>query len=313
MAFDWGAAGGGATNALQEIIKQKLLEQVQRHQMMMAEQRLTEDARQANMTNTLGRDRLGHDRDELGERKRQFDTEQPILGRLRTAQAADLERKPQAEAANRAHDFELAGMQGGLRLREIDEQGRNAANVARIRIRPRVQKVSTVGVDGKPVTRFIDIDTGATIHEEVAAPTSDERNRQAASGRAAGVLQAISDLSERINVNQGAAAKIIGAAERAKAEANLNDDVSEYEAVVSGFTPLLARAVGHSGVLTEQDVQSVRKMLPQPTDSKSVRDRKVQRINALMGDLSGAGTGSGSGGGGGNALDILNARRRGQR
>jgi hypothetical protein len=40
-------------------------------------------------------------------------------------------------------------------------------------------------------------------------------------------------------------------------------------------------------VLTEQDVQSVRKMLPAPGDSKSVRDRKVARINSLMGDLSG--------------------------
>lgn len=98
------------------------------------------------------------------------------------------------------------------------------------------------------------------------------------------MLESIAELSERINTQQGVLARITGAAEKAKAQANLSDDVSEYQAVVAGFTPLLARAVGHTGVLTEQDVQSVRAMLPQPTDSKSVRDRKIARIKKIMGE-----------------------------
>lgn len=128
--FDFGAAGGGAVDTLQQIIKQKLLEQVQRHQMQMAEQRLSEDARQANMQNDLGqgqlglgRDRLGLDRDELGERRRQFDIEQPIVGRLRTAQAADLERKPQAESQERAHEIFMEGLGNTNRIGQIDRQG----------------------------------------------------------------------------------------------------------------------------------------------------------------------------------------------
>lgn len=124
------------------------------------------------------------------------------------------------------------------------------------------------GPDGKPVG---------------LAPTTDERNRNTAVNRAQPVLASIAELSERINTQQGVIAKISGTAEKAKAQANLSDDVSEYDALVSGFTPMLARMVGHTGVLTEQDVQSVRKMLPQPTDSKSVRDRKIARINKILG------------------------------
>lgn len=123
----------------------------------------------------------------------------------------------------------------------------------------------------------------------VAPPqTTDERNRAAATTRARPVLDSIAELSERINTQKGVLAKISGATERAKAQANLSDDVSEYQALVSGFTPLLARMVGHSGVLTEQDVQSVRTMLPQPGDSKNVRDRKMARIYKILGEQSGA-------------------------
>lgn len=120
------------------------------------------------------------------------------------------------------------------------------------------------------------------------APTSEMRNRAAAGGRAAPVLAAIGELSEKINTGQGVMAKVTGAVERAKAQANLNDDLAEYNAVVQGFTPLLARALGHTGVLTEQDVASVRAALPQPGDSKSVRDRKVARITSLLNAQGGA-------------------------
>jgi hypothetical protein len=124
-----------------------------------------------------------------------------------------------------------------------------------------------IGADGKPVAPM---------------PTSDQRNRQAGMGTAKAIMDSIDELSAKINTGQGAMAKISGEVEKAKAKANLNDDMSEYEALISGFTPLLARAVGHTGVLTEQDVQSVRKMLPQAGDSKSVRDRKMSRIRTIM-------------------------------
>jgi hypothetical protein len=88
-------------------------------------------------------------------------------------------------------------------------------------------------------------------------------------------------------------AKLAGGVERAKAEANYNDDVAEYEALISGFTPLVARALGHSGVLTEQDVQSVRALFPRPGDSKTLRDRKIARLNGLFGEIQSAGVDTG--------------------
>lgn len=99
------------------------------------------------------------------------------------------------------------------------------------------------------------------------------------------VLSSISELSERINTQQGVYAAISGGAERAKAKANLNDDVAEYESLVSGFTPLVARALGHTGVLTQQDVDSVRAMFPKPGDSKSLRNRKIKRLESLIGGV----------------------------
>ena len=127
------------------------------------------------------------------------------------------------------------------------------------------------------------------------APTADQRNRQTGRQSALAVLDSIDELSARINTGNGALAKISGAAERAKAQANLNDDVSEYEALISGFTPLLARALGHSGVLTEQDVQSVRDLYPKVTDSKSIRDRKIARIRKIMESMPEAGASSSGG------------------
>lgn len=121
------------------------------------------------------------------------------------------------------------------------------------------------------------------------APTTQDRNTSKAYQRAEPILNGISELSEKINVNQGLAAKAIGEAERQKAKMNLNDDVAEYEAMISGFTPLIARSLGHTGVLTEQDVQSVKALFPRPGDSKSLRDRKVARIKTLMGQLEGGG------------------------
>lgn len=131
-----------------------------------------------------------------------------------------------------------------------------------------------IGPDGQPIK---------------LAPTAQQRNTSAQYAKARPILNAISGLSEKINTGQGLAAKAQGAEAMAAAKANLNDDVAEYEAMISGFTPLIARALGHTGVLTEQDVQSVKALFPRPGDSKSLRDRKVARIEQLMGAIEGGG------------------------
>jgi hypothetical protein len=144
--------------------------------------------------------------------------------------------------------------------------------------------VQTVDKDGKPVTRVLPR-SQAIGQEFPIAPTAQERNFTSSLEKINPVLSAISELSELINTQQGVIAKISGGAERVKAKANLNDDVAEYEALISGFTPMVARAVGHTGVLTQQDVDSVRALFPRPGDSKSLRDRKIARVKSILGEV----------------------------
>ncbi len=106
--------------------------------------------------------------------------------------------------------------------------------------------------------------------------------------KAAPVLASIAELSEKINTGSGLLAKMAGGASKVAAKANYDDDVAEYQALVSGFTPMVARALGHTGVLTQQDVDSVKMLFPAPGDSKTLRDRKLKRVMGIIGELEGA-------------------------
>lgn len=101
----------------------------------------------------------------------------------------------------------------------------------------------------------------------------------------------IKELANKVVGGSGVAAKAAGMATRAGAAMNLSDpSVNEYESMISGFTPLVARALGHTGVLTELDVQSVRALFPQVGDSTAVRDAKLARVEKIMGEMNGGGS-----------------------
>jgi hypothetical protein len=178
-------------------------------------------------------------------------------------------------------DANIKAREGALDERERHNREMEKLSATRAAWGPAPITIHTSDAQGNAVTKVVDR-RGAAGQEFSAAPTTDTRNRQAAAQRITPVVEAIDELSTRINVNQGIAATAIGAADRQKAKVNLNDDISEYQGVVSGFTPMLARAVGHTGVLTQQDVDSVREALPTPEDSKSVRDRKITRFKSLL-------------------------------
>ncbi|MGC4084438.1 MAG: hypothetical protein QM736_20565 [Vicinamibacterales bacterium] len=117
--------------------------------------------------------------------------------------------------------------------------------------------------------------TGADGDALGLVPTADQRNRTSSYARAKPILSAIGDSSATINTQSGLLAKMQGGASKVAAQANYNDDVAEDQRCsISGFTPLVARALGHNGVLTEQDVQSVRRLFPNPSDSQSLRNRR---------------------------------------
>jgi hypothetical protein len=169
---------------------------------------------------------------------------------------------------------------------EAYEKSYEAGGIPELTGRGGYRTIQTVDEQGRKITKVVPV-SEALGQSYIAPPPAEVQAQASQYKRAAPILGKIGELSEKINVTQGAMAKITGTAERAAAELNMNDDISEYNALISAFTPLVARAVGHTGVLTQQDVDSVREMFPKPTDSKSIRDRKVALIMDITGQVAG--------------------------
>ena len=194
---------------------------------------------------------------------------------------------------------------GGAPVRVEDAAGVRPYIAPREGPQSSYQSKEVMGPDGRLVLanfdartgRYTDPATGKPIENPRPAPSDSSRQDANKYANARPAIAAVSELSERINTLQGVLAKASGAVEKAKAQVNYNDDVAEYESIVQGYTPLIARAVGHTGVLTEADVQSVRKLFPSPGDSKSLRDRKIARLESIFSALQGGGAPAPAGGG----------------
>jgi hypothetical protein len=100
------------------------------------------------------------------------------------------------------------------------------------------------------------------------------------------VFEEIKRLSDQIFTSEGMTANFVGSARTSLAAANWDEDVKLYNSLIEGMTPMVARAVGHTGVLTQQDVDSTKKLFGQigllGTDSKGVAASKVQTFARLM-------------------------------
>jgi hypothetical protein len=103
------------------------------------------------------------------------------------------------------------------------------------------------------------------------------------------ILSEIDTLSRRINTQgAGPGSNVAGATRRGMAAMNLDNDVAEYESLVLGMIPMVARAVGHTGQLTQQDVDSVRALFPQVGDNETLARNKLARVKSLIGAAAGA-------------------------
>lgn len=181
-----------------------------------------------------------------------------------TPQQIEVARKGYAQADN-------AAPQASFQVKEVlDDEG----------------KPAMANFDAR-TGRYVNASTGEAIKTPRPVPPASETKDARKFQQAAPILKSVAELSEKINTQQGLIAKAAGGAAKVAAKANLNDDVAEYQALVMGFTPLIARALGHTGVLTEQDVVSVRALFPAPGDSKTLRDRKVARISLIISQLEG--------------------------
>jgi hypothetical protein len=113
---------------------------------------------------------------------------------------------------------------------------------------------------------------------------------------AAITIDSLDELSARINTQDGVLARAGGVFASAAAKANYDDDTAEYQALLRGAVPLVARRMGHTGVLTKEDVDSTMQMFPSVGDSKALRDRKIARIRKLMNQPAASGDNTGGSG-----------------
>lgn len=120
---------------------------------------------------------------------------------------------------------------------------------------------------------------GKQIKGKGGASNSNSKDKLAT---AMPVLNSIKELSAKINIHEGPTAIGYGIQGKVLAKANLDDNVAEYQSLTEGAVPLVARAFGHTGVLTQQDVDSVRRLFPSVTDSKTLANRKLARIDKLI-------------------------------
>ena len=146
---------------------------------------------------------------------------------------------------------------------------------------PNYQRIETVDEAGNPIIRYM---TPEQVNAQGGVRTTPKTTAKAgAPATVEAILGEIATLSKKINTSAGGPmANVTGLARRAGAAMNMDNDVSEYQALVDGFTPIMARAVGHTGVLTQLDVESVQRLFPKPTDNQQLAQNKLDRVRRIM-------------------------------
>lgn len=149
---------------------------------------------------------------------------------------------------------------------------RAAASVA-------VVPVQTVNEKGEPVTKILPRTEAAG--EYAAPPTADQRNRARAFDPAFAVLEDIRKYADKINTKEGASARLSGLYRSAKAKAGYDSDVRLLESKVGELSQLI-RALGEKGTLAEGDVTRAVALIPQPSDTKTEKDKKLSDLEAIL-------------------------------
>jgi hypothetical protein len=146
---------------------------------------------------------------------------------------------------------------------------------------PTYHRIETVDDSGNPIIQFL---TPEEVRRQGGIRTSPKTTAKASGPATVGaILGEIETLSQRINTQGGGpVANVSGQIRRGLAGVNLDNEVSEYKALVEGFIPMVARAVGHTGVLTQADVDSVRALFPKPGDNAQLAKNKLDRVRRLM-------------------------------
>ena len=104
------------------------------------------------------------------------------------------------------------------------------------------------------------------------------------------------DLSNKLNFTEGGKDTLIQNGRQLFGKwTHQNNDRMELDSLSEGYAPIFARLIGHTGVLTQQDVDSVRRIMPRAGLNRDESARinltfmqtlqGAQQINALLGDI----------------------------
>ena len=203
-----------------------------------------------------------------------------------TEQAADNARQDKAQQQTQAYQNaqlgisrgQLAVAQGNLAARKAESTG--ASGSGESSLVDAIMKNPSAYDDLTPTvkTKLIGALADRGFDFKKAGATAK------AGPDAARIFGEIDTLSKRINTTEGGIGSVAtGWARRGAAKAQYDNDVSEFEALVSGMIPMVARAVGHTGVLTQQDVDSVRALFPKTGDNKTLAQNKLARVTRILG------------------------------
>ena len=133
----------------------------------------------------------------------------------------------------------------------------------------------------------------ATDTEQTAA---QQKATASASTAGATVDQLEAALMQAGENGGGPVAAVVGGIRNAAGQAGLDDNARYYNSVADSAVTQLARAIsGESGALSDQDIARAKSMIPQLSDSGSVRKQKLQRIREQINATAQANAGGNSG------------------
>lgn len=117
-----------------------------------------------------------------------------------------------------------------------------------------------------------------------AGATAGQQNLRLAQQRATPILQDIGSRALALNKGGGGGFidRVTGMGRSAASGIGMDPAVDLYRSGIRGFVPLFARAVGHVGILTEQDVARTEELFPRVGDAENVTLEKIQRVNRIM-------------------------------
>jgi hypothetical protein len=138
-----------------------------------------------------------------------------------------------------------------------------------------------LGPDGKPLQP----PPTTAMRNAEAGVTAPQMARKEAQQRAAPVLADLGSRALALNkgLEGGFVDRVSGMASSAAGRMGMNPAADLYRTGVRGFTSLLARSVGHVGVLTELDVQRTEELFPRIGDGEVVAREKLNRIQRIIG------------------------------